>query len=81
MSLVGKPRPGVCDVCGHAVMRAVHEPRDGHANGHSYKNGKLVSVHCRDHGGSLWEDPPGVPPIIDCFGGYIPGPRIVPGKE
>lgn len=36
MKLIGAPRPGVCDLCGHAVVRSVrHPPKNGWQNGPS----------------------------------------------
>lgn len=52
MKLIGKPRPGVCDVCGHAVVRSPEPPpRDGWQNGHFYRKTKLRKVLCAGHGG------------------------------
>ena len=52
MKLIGKPRPGVCDECGHAVVRShLPPPRDGWQNGHFYHKTKLRKVLCAAHGG------------------------------
>ena len=52
MKLIGQPRPGVCDECGHAVVRSIkHPPRDGWQNGHFYQKFKLRKVRCEAHGG------------------------------
>lgn len=52
MKLIGQPRPGVCDVCGHAVVRSVlHPPKSGWLNGHFYQKFKLRKVLCAGHGG------------------------------
>lgn len=64
MSLVGKPRPGVCGRCGTAVVRSAESPPtvedgslgNGHLNGHRYEAGKLVSVRCKAHGGLGFDD-------------------------
>jgi hypothetical protein len=73
VSLVGKPRPGVCGRCGHAVVRSVKAPREAsdalqqeELNGHKYVAGRLVRVRCKDHGGLGWDDDLGQD---DCFGG------------
>jgi hypothetical protein len=43
-------RPGVCDVCGCAVVRMNEpHPRNGSADGHEYVDGKLKSVRCSQH--------------------------------
>lgn len=78
MSLVGKPRPGVCGRCGHAVVRSVKAPpeagdaRQGHGelNGHKYVAGRLVRVRCKDHGGLGWDDDLGQD-------GFFGGPTVV----
>lgn len=64
MSLVGKPRPGVCGRCGTAVVRSAEEPPkaedsgqgNGEINGHKYEWGRLVRVRCRSHGGLGFPD-------------------------
>lgn len=62
-------------------MRAKDEPKNGCINGHTFKDGMVVQVRCRIHGGSLWEPEPGVLPYIDGFAGYADPPFIVEGKE
>lgn len=66
-----KSRPGVCDVCGHAVLRALREPEEGEINGHSYKSGKLEHVRCRDHGGWGFLERPDYELVVDCFSGSL----------
>ena len=44
-----KSRPGVCDVCGCAVVREVNPPVNGYLNGHLYEGGLLKSVRCSRH--------------------------------
>lgn len=52
MKLIGAPRPGVCDLCGHAVVRShLHPPKSGWQNGHWYRKFKLRKVLCEAHGG------------------------------
>jgi hypothetical protein len=52
MKRIGPPRPGVCDECGHAVVRSPDPPpRDGWLNGHFYRKKKLRTVLCPVHGG------------------------------
>lgn len=55
--LIGKPRPGVCDICGHAVPRFPFQYRgytfiQGHLLDH--KN-QLVRVGCREHSPDLYK--------------------------
>lgn len=73
MSLVGKPRPGVCGRCGTAVVRSLQpapEPGDDsqggtvEVNGHKYVAGRLQRVRCKTHGGLGFEGD-----MEDCFGG------------
>jgi|SRR5688572_12800631 len=64
MKLIGQPRPGVCDECGHAVVRSIkHPPRDGWQNGHFYQKFKLRKVLCAAHGGVF----PVESPAHDCI--------------
>lgn len=68
MSLVGKPRPGVCGHCGCAVVRSAKPPPKAtdvrrEVNGHEYQVGRLVRVRCKAHGGLGFEGEP-----HDCFG-------------
>lgn len=44
-----KSRPGVCDVCGCAVVRLSGPPANGYLNGHHYQGGLLKSVRCSQH--------------------------------
>lgn len=65
-----KARPGVCGVCGCAVMRSPKEPQEGTRNGHTYKNGEVVKVRCKAHGGFRFEIFPGADVFEDengCF--------------
>ncbi len=70
MSLVGKPRPGVCGRCGTAVVRSqqpapeLGDTKEGNVeiNGHKYVAGRLERVRCRTHGGFGFADD-----IESCF--------------
>lgn len=47
-----KPSRGVCGVCGRPVVAISRDSRGSFMSfetGHTYKNGKLVSVRCPDH--------------------------------
>ena len=44
-------KPGVCGICGIAVVRVFQEKHGGDANidGHIYKGDKLIRVRCYKH--------------------------------
>lgn len=66
-----KARPGVCDSCGHAVVRMNESPpKNGTVDGHTYREGKLVEVLCYSCGGNPEADasggrPPPLPSYYD----------------
>lgn len=79
--MASKSKPGVCDVCGHAVMRSPVRTETGERNGHKYEKGRLVQVLCWEHGGRAFEDSPGEAPARDWFGNLLDEPRVIAGKE
>jgi hypothetical protein len=66
-----KPKPGVCGICGCAVVRRPGpEQPVGERNGHRYEQGRLTRVRCLDHGGLYfdgttrdWERPERFPTV------------------
>ena len=62
-------KPGVCGICGCAVVR-MHPEEHGASrdvDGHIYKGGALVRVRCSRHTESMDSSPE-----ADAHGGHIP---------